>query len=146
MNSPSSTIAAMSWASSPKPTPRAATPRNWKRRGAIWWGGSRVWTRGSGGPRAMFEFVRQPHLDQRLPSDAELPCLLVERFYHPSREIDIDALGQAVWAPGFGPIEMLAHIFAGVEFFVEVTGFHSVPLPLLALDGRKSGELVRSDR
>ena len=82
--------------------------------------------------RRLLQPLGDPQLDQRLPGHAEAPGLPIERFDHPGREVDVDALEREIGAARLSPVDVSGDIRARVEFLVEITRLHKPQSPRCA--------------
>ena len=82
-----------------------------------------------------FDSIGEPHLHDRLTSDADALCLQVEGIDHPERQVHIDTTLLKMGPRRLAPIEKLADVFSVIKPTVEFLSGDSNLLfsPCLAL-------------
>jgi len=90
-------------------------------------GGEIVISRLCGGWISAFEALGDPYLDDGLAGDSQAPCLTVERFDHPHREVHVHPALFQSRPLGRRQVESGRDILSAIERLVELLSLHRSP-------------------
>lgn len=79
-----------------------------------------------------FKTFRNPYFQERLSTNSETSCFLVNFLDNPKRKVYINPLCCLLRTTSFAQVQMRGDILAILKFFIKIDRFHKVP-PLLFL-------------